>query len=131
MVMIYMEFVILSLLAMWEVGTPTVYIFISCISMPQNCIRSGKSCHMYAIFTMFSSSKIPFLHFIMALFMLGVPSLHHKHHVVLIIFTIFYLKQKIWILWKWCCIMKKWKLYNPLLVEYDVYVRKASYINVK
>ena len=95
MVMIYMEFVIFSLFAMPKVETPTVYIFISCILMPQNCIRSGKSCHMYTIYTMFSSSKIPFLHFIMALFMLGVPSLHHKHHVVLFIFIIFYLKQKI------------------------------------
>jgi hypothetical protein len=41
----------------------TLYIFISCILMPQKCIRSGISCKMYAILTMFSSSDIPFLHF--------------------------------------------------------------------
>ena len=70
MVMIYMEFVIFYLFAMHldycniqrvydQLGrNSTVYIFISCILMPHNCIRSGKSCHMYAIFTMFSSSKI-------------------------------------------------------------------------
>ena len=47
----------------------------------------------------------------------NVPSLHHKHHVALFIFTIIYLKQKIWILLKkWCYIMKNRKLYNPSLV---------------
>jgi len=30
-----------------------------------------------------------------AIYMLGVPSLHHKHHVVIFIFIIIYLKQKI------------------------------------
>jgi hypothetical protein len=45
-----------------KVGTPTVYMFISCTLMPQNGIRSGKSCKLYAIFTMFSSSDVPFLH---------------------------------------------------------------------
>jgi hypothetical protein len=29
------------------------------------------------------------------IYMLGVPSLQHKHHVVLYIFTFFYLKQNI------------------------------------
>ena len=32
-----------------KVGTPTVNMLISCILMPQNCIRNGKSCKMYAI----------------------------------------------------------------------------------
>ena len=32
-----------------------------------------------------------------AIYMLGVPSLRHQNHVVLFSFTIFYLKQKIWI----------------------------------
>ena len=31
--------------------------------MPKNGIRSGKSCKMYVIFAMFSSSDVPFLHF--------------------------------------------------------------------
>jgi hypothetical protein len=30
--------------------------------MPQNCSTGGKSCKIYAIFTMFSSSDVPFLH---------------------------------------------------------------------
>ena len=57
------KFVIFSLFAMqlgyynihsvWsKVGTRTVYIFISCILMPLNCIGSGKGYKMYAIFTM-------------------------------------------------------------------------------
>ena len=46
-----------------KVGIPTVYLVTSCILMPQNCIRSGKGFNMYAIFTMFSSSGVPFLHF--------------------------------------------------------------------
>jgi hypothetical protein len=41
----------------------TVYIVRSCTLMPQNCIRSGKSCKMYAIFTMFSSSEVSLQHF--------------------------------------------------------------------
>ena len=36
-----------------KVGTLTVYFFIKCILMPPNCIRSGKCCKMYAIFTVF------------------------------------------------------------------------------
>jgi hypothetical protein len=36
--------------------------------------------------------------------MLGVPSLHHKHHVVLFIFTIFFLQQ------------------------YDIFIQTACYI---
>ena len=46
-----------------KVRTPTVYIFISCTLMPQNCIRSGKSCKIYAMFTMFPSSDVHFLYF--------------------------------------------------------------------
>jgi hypothetical protein len=46
-----------------KVGTLTVYMLISCILMPENCFRSGKSCNMYAIFTMFSSSGVSFQHF--------------------------------------------------------------------
>ena len=62
----YIEFVIFSLFAIaypvcsWIIAIfkeckydkrrhPTVYMFISCILMSQNCIRSGKSCKMYAI----------------------------------------------------------------------------------
>ena len=30
-----------------------------------------------------------------------------------------------------CCITKKWKLYNPLLVEYDVCVKKSILYTVK
>jgi hypothetical protein len=41
-----------------KVGTLTVYMLISCILMPKNCYRSGKSCKMYAIFTMCSSSEL-------------------------------------------------------------------------
>ena len=62
---IFMEFVIFALCAMqldycniqrvcdqrYIVGTPTVYIVIlSFISMPQNCMRSGKNCHIYNVF---------------------------------------------------------------------------------
>jgi membrane protein required for beta-lactamase induction len=46
-----------------KVGTLTVYMLISCILMPKNCFRSGKSCKMYAIFTMLSSSEVSFRHF--------------------------------------------------------------------
>ena len=46
-----------------KVGAPTVYMLISCILMAENCIRSGKSGKMYAIFTMFSSSEVSFQHF--------------------------------------------------------------------
>jgi hypothetical protein len=46
-----------------KVGTLTVYMLISCFLMPENCFRSGKSCKMYAIFTMFSSSEVYFQHF--------------------------------------------------------------------
>jgi hypothetical protein len=49
-----------------QVGTPTIYMLISCILMPENCIRSGKSCKMYAIwktlFTMYSSSEVSCIH---------------------------------------------------------------------
>jgi hypothetical protein len=45
------------------VETATVYMLISCILMPENCFRSGKSCKMYAIFTMFSSYEVSFQHF--------------------------------------------------------------------
>jgi hypothetical protein len=75
-----------------KVGTPTVYIFIGCTLMPQNCIRSGKSCKIYAMFTMFPSSDVFF--YISkqnnAIYMLGVPSLHHKHRVLLFIFYHFF-----------------------------------------
>ena len=75
MTMIFIEFVFFSFLfamqleycniqSAWsKVGTPTVYMLISCILMLQNCIWSGKSCKMYAIFTMFSSSEVSFQHF--------------------------------------------------------------------
>ena len=46
-----------------KVGTPTVYMLISCILMLQNCIWSGKSCKMYAIFTMLSSFVVSIQHF--------------------------------------------------------------------
>ena len=46
-----------------KVGTLTVYMLISCILMPENCFRSGKSCKLYAIFTRFSSSEVSFQHF--------------------------------------------------------------------
>jgi hypothetical protein len=46
-----------------KVGTLTVYMLISCILMPGNCFRSGKSCEMYDIFTKFSSSEVSFQHF--------------------------------------------------------------------
>ena len=66
-----MQFVILALFALQfdycniqraheQTDTPTVYIFISCILMPQICIKSGGSCQMYPIFTMFPSSQVPF-----------------------------------------------------------------------
>jgi len=42
-----------------KVGAPTVYILISSISMHQNCVRSGKGCKMYPIFTMFPFSTFP------------------------------------------------------------------------
>jgi len=62
-----------------KVGTLTVYMLISCILMPENCFRSGKSCKMYAIFTMFSSSEILFniLKLNNAIYMPRVPSLFH------------------------------------------------------
>ena len=74
MVMIFIEFVFfflyllcslnITVFSVWsKVGTLTVYMLISCICMPENCLRSGKSCKMYAIFTMFSNSDVPFLHF--------------------------------------------------------------------
>jgi hypothetical protein len=75
MVMIFfIELVMFSLFAMqldycniqsvWsKVGTLTVYMLISCILMPENCFRSGKSCKLYAIFTRFSSSEVSFQHF--------------------------------------------------------------------
>ena len=48
-----------------KVGTLTVYRLISCILMPENCFRSGKSCKMYAIcIYMFSSSEVSFQHFL-------------------------------------------------------------------
>ena len=37
----------------FDIGTLTVCMLISCILMPENCLRSGKSCKMYAIFTKF------------------------------------------------------------------------------
>jgi hypothetical protein len=46
--------------------------------MPQNCIRSGKSSQIYAIFTMFSRSEVSFLLFQIKQrykYVLGVPSL--------------------------------------------------------
>jgi hypothetical protein len=46
-----------------KVGTLIVYMLISCILMPENFFRSGKSWKMYAIFTMFSSSEVCFQHF--------------------------------------------------------------------
>jgi hypothetical protein len=46
-----------------KLGTLIVYMLISCILMPDNCFRSGQSCKMYAIFTMFSSSEVSFEHF--------------------------------------------------------------------
>ena len=46
-----------------KVGTPTVYKFIRCISMPENGIISRKCCKMNAIFTMLSSSEVSFQHF--------------------------------------------------------------------
>jgi hypothetical protein len=50
--------------SVWSnVGTLTVYMPISCILMPANGFRSEKSCKMYAIFTMFSSSEVYFQHF--------------------------------------------------------------------
>ena len=50
--------------SVWSKVEPlTVYMLISCIVMPENCFRSGKSCKMYAIFTMFSSSEVSFQHF--------------------------------------------------------------------
>jgi hypothetical protein len=42
-----------------KVGTLTVYMLISCILMPENCFRSGKSCKMYTLFT-----KVSFQHFL-------------------------------------------------------------------
>ena len=35
-----------------KIGTHTVYMLTSCILMPENCSINGKSCKMYAIFTM-------------------------------------------------------------------------------
>ena len=46
-----------------KVGILTVYMLISCMLMPENCFRSGKSCKMYAIFTTFSSSGVSVQHF--------------------------------------------------------------------
>jgi hypothetical protein len=43
-----------------KVGTLTVYMLISCILMPENCFRSGKSCKMYTLCTMFSSNSYCF-----------------------------------------------------------------------
>ena len=68
------ELVMFSLFAMqlyywniqsvWSIiGNLTVYMLISCIWMPEHFFRSGKSCKMYAIFTMFSSSEVSFQHF--------------------------------------------------------------------
>ena len=103
----FMEFVLFPLFTMHldyysiqRLYDQTVYIFISCILMPQNCIKSGKSCQMYAIFTMFSSSGAPFLHY-HTINMLGVPNLHHKHHVVLFIFTIIFFTT-IWYFYSNC-----------------------------
>ena len=67
--------------------------------MPQNCNTGGKSCKMYAIFTMFSSSDVPFLHVqsnnAVQQFQIFLKKIiHHKHHDVLFIFIIIYLKQK-------------------------------------
>ena len=69
----FIELVMFSLFAMqldycniqrvFDVGTLTVYMFINCISMPENCFKSGKSCKMYAIFTKCSSSEVSFQHF--------------------------------------------------------------------
>jgi hypothetical protein len=88
-----------------KVGTPTVYKFIRCISMPENGIISRKCCKMNAIFTMLSSSEVSFQHFqikqcYIYIYILGVPSLCLLHHEVLFIFNFFFFnsKQKIWIL---------------------------------
>ena len=69
----FIELVMFSLFAMqldycniqrvFDVGTLTVYMLINCISMPENCFKSGKSCKMYAIFTKCSSSEVSFQHF--------------------------------------------------------------------
>jgi hypothetical protein len=67
----FMEFVLFPLFtidmdyySIQRLYDQTVYIFISCILMSLNGNSSGKSCQMYDIFTMFSSSEAPFLHFL-------------------------------------------------------------------
>jgi hypothetical protein len=67
--------------------------------MPQNCSAGGKSCKMYAIFTMFSSSDEPFSTYpknnTVQQFQIFLKKIiHQKHHVVLFIFIIIYLIQK-------------------------------------
>ena len=74
-----------------KVRTPTVYIFVSCILMPQNCIRTGKVGKCTPYFQCFQVQGYLFYIFKLnnAIYNLGVPSLHHKHHVVLFLFIIF------------------------------------------
>jgi hypothetical protein len=74
------------------------FIFISCILMPQNYIRSGKSCQKYAIFTLiFFKFKRTFstLHNLYLFnYMLWFSGLCHKHQVVLFMFTLFFTLKK-------------------------------------
>lgn len=63
--------------------------------------------------------------------MLGIPSLHNKHHVALFIFTMFNVKQNILILQKIKLHHKKTKTLQPKQVAYIVFVKKLSAINTK
>ena len=114
-----------------KVGTPIVYIIISCILMTQNCIRCGKGCQTYNVFNfrgIFFTNKIT-LHVCWESLAYTI-----KNSMLCYLFLHFFLhkmKDLNSIKNILCCIMKNWKLCNPLLVVYAVYEKTASYINIK
>ena len=98
-----------------KVGTLTIYMLISCILMPENCFRSGKVCTMYAIFTMFWGIDSTFLSEI-TLYICREYLAYSVNITLCYLFLKFcYLKQKIWIILKWCGIIQNRKPYHPLL----------------
>ena len=72
-----------------KVGTLTVYMLISCILIPENCFRSGKSCKMYVIFT--------FLNWITLYICREYPAYSINIMLCYLFLKFCYLKQKIWI----------------------------------